>query len=130
MDNLKELVSIYIKRKVYDRAYPFLVKVCQAQVPGQLQYLGTLGELCVKLNRRVRGDRQVQGVGQGLPAEGLAAKGSGSARAGRAPTLEGKSGAAPAAPAAAKAAPKADEDVVDLHEEVAEVPGTYRGWAG
>jgi len=50
-ENLKELCQVYLKRKVYDRAYPVLARIHQ-QAPDDLQMLANLAQVCAKLERK------------------------------------------------------------------------------
>jgi len=110
-ENLKELVAVYIKRKIYDRAYPLLVKICQL-TPDDLQSLSNLAELCVKLGRKDEAAVKLKELAKAYQQKGLRQKAQEALQ--RLNQLEGK-----AAAAKAEAAP-AEEEVVELHDEVAE----------
>ena len=121
VENLKELTTVYIKRKVYDRAYPFMVKIVQI-APDDLQSLGNLGELCVKLERKDEAIIQFKELAKAYQKKGLRQKAQEALS--RVSFLEGKGGAAVPA-AAPEPEPEAPglEEVVELAEEFAEAKG-------
>jgi len=114
-ENLKELLAIYLKRKVYDRSYPLLIKVCQL-APDDVQSLHNLAELCVKLDRKGEAIAKFKELAKAYQSKGLRQKAQEAMQ--RASAVEsGKPmpSAAPEAPGEA-----AGEEVMELKEEVEE----------
>jgi tetratricopeptide (TPR) repeat protein len=114
VENLKELVAVYLKRKVYDRAYPFLVKVCSL-VPDDLQSLGNLAELCIKLDRKDEAVVKLKELAKAYQQKGLRQKAQEAIQ-----RISQLGAGKPAAAATAALAAAPQEEVLDLHE-VAEV---------
>ena len=72
-ENLKELVGIYIKRKMYDRVYPILIKVRERE-PDNLEMLTNLAQVCIKLDRKTEAVNFFKELSKGYQKKGLRQK--------------------------------------------------------
>jgi len=111
-ENLKELVGIYIKRKMYDRAYPMLVKVRERE-PDNLEALTNLAQVCIKLDRKDEAVNFFKELAKGYQKKGLRQK----AKEVLEKVLELDPNDESVRRALGASAPK-EEEVVELEEEV------------
>jgi len=120
LENLKELAEIYIRRKVYDRAYAVLTRIYQ-KAPDDVKALSQLAQVCVKLERKEEAIVRFKELAKAYQSQGLRQR----AREALQRVLEldpndplAKKAVGATAPASE---PEPEEEVVELEEEVPEV---------